>query len=176
MPNYRRAFVPGGCLVLHRQPAGPPEQPLLTDEIACVCAKPPGGPKPRSTHFYIDAMVVLPDHMHAVWSLPPEDAEFFNALAPAQVVFRQVEAHEGRAARVSVRQARGERGIWQRRILGAPDPRRAGLFPSHSSTATSIPMKHGRSSCGYEIGRISRSGVTWRAGFFRKIGPESRNC
>ena len=26
--------------------------------------------------FHIDAMVVLPDHLHAVWTLPPGDADY----------------------------------------------------------------------------------------------------
>lgn len=26
--------------------------------------------------FRVEAMVVLPDHLHAVWILPPEDAEY----------------------------------------------------------------------------------------------------
>lgn len=26
--------------------------------------------------FAIDAMVVLPDHLHAVWTLPPDDVDY----------------------------------------------------------------------------------------------------
>lgn len=26
--------------------------------------------------FHIDAFVVLPDHLHAIWTLPPDDADF----------------------------------------------------------------------------------------------------
>ncbi len=26
--------------------------------------------------FHIDAFVVLPDHLHAIWTLPPEDTDF----------------------------------------------------------------------------------------------------
>jgi putative transposase len=26
--------------------------------------------------FHIDAMVILPDHIHALWTLPPDDAEY----------------------------------------------------------------------------------------------------
>ncbi|MEI8362605.1 MAG: transposase [Betaproteobacteria bacterium] len=28
--------------------------------------------------FTIDAWVILPDHMHAIWTLPPDDADFAN--------------------------------------------------------------------------------------------------
>jgi putative transposase len=30
----------------------------------------------RHTPFYIDAFVVLPDHLHAIWTLPEGDADF----------------------------------------------------------------------------------------------------
>jgi putative transposase len=30
----------------------------------------------RSRPFTIDAFVVLPDHLHAVWTLPPDDDDF----------------------------------------------------------------------------------------------------
>ena len=73
MPNYRRALVPGGCFfftvnLLERQ------QTLLVDHIAglraSVAATRQGHP------FVIDAFVVLPDHLHAVWTLPPGDSDF----------------------------------------------------------------------------------------------------
>ncbi len=63
MPNYRRAFVPGGCWfftvnLLDRR------RTLLVDHIAdlreAVAAT-------RQTHrFEIAAFVVLPDHLHAI--------------------------------------------------------------------------------------------------------------
>ena len=33
--------------------------------------------KVRTTHpFHVDALVVLPDHLHCIWALPPGDADF----------------------------------------------------------------------------------------------------
>src|SRR5712692_9833921 len=73
MPNYRRAFVPGGCWfftanLLERRSA------LLTDAVEEL------RDATRRTQqrypFHIDAMVVLPDHIHAVWTLPPGEADF----------------------------------------------------------------------------------------------------
>ena len=64
MPNYRRAFVPGGCWffianLLDRRTT------LLTDRIEELREA------TRRTQwrypFHIDAMMVLPDHVHAVW-------------------------------------------------------------------------------------------------------------
>jgi len=73
MPNYRRAFVPGACwfftvnlLDLRRC--------LLTDNIDALRE---ATRLTQTRHpFTIDAMMVLPDHIHAVWTLPPGDADF----------------------------------------------------------------------------------------------------
>ena len=68
MPNYRRAFVPGGCWfftvnLLERR------KTLLVDHIDALRAV---VAKTRERYpFVIDAVVVLPDHIHAVWTLPP---------------------------------------------------------------------------------------------------------
>src|SRR4029078_11595229 len=73
MPNYRRAFVPGGCWfftvnLLDRR------RRLLTDHIDALRAA-TRLMQPRHP-FPIDAMVVLHDHIHAVLTLPPDDADF----------------------------------------------------------------------------------------------------
>jgi putative transposase len=70
MPNYRRAFIPGGCWfftvnLLDRR------QTLLVDHIEIL--REALAATRRSRPFAIDAFVVLPDHLHAVWSLPPGD-------------------------------------------------------------------------------------------------------
>jgi putative transposase len=73
MPNYRRAFAPGGCWfftvnLLDRR------RRLLTDHIDALRE---ATRRTQTRHpFTIDAMVVLPDHIHAVWTLPPGDADF----------------------------------------------------------------------------------------------------
>jgi putative transposase len=73
MANYRRAFIPGGCWfftvnLLDRR------QSLLADYIdALRCAF---AATRNNYPFDIAAIVVLPDHLHAVWTLPPDDADF----------------------------------------------------------------------------------------------------
>jgi REP-associated tyrosine transposase len=111
MPNYRRAFVPGGCWfftvnLLDRRGR------LLTDHIEVFRS---ATLQTRQRYpFHIDAFVVLPDHLHAVWTLPPDDSDFSMRWRLIKSRFvRSIPKHE----RLSpVRQARGERGIWQRRF------------------------------------------------------------
>ena len=71
MPDYRRAHVPGGTyFFLHGQHLSAPTfltdvdvRSALREAIGTLC----------STHpFVIEAWVLLPDHMHALWTLPPE--------------------------------------------------------------------------------------------------------
>jgi putative transposase len=68
----------------------------------------------RRFPFHIDAMVVLPDHIHAVWTLPDEDSDF--ALR-----WRLIKSHFSKTIRpIGVpslsRRKRGEREVWQRRF------------------------------------------------------------
>jgi putative transposase len=71
--NYRRNFIPGGCQFFT---VNLPERKsrLLTDQIDRLRA---AFRYVRNRHpFTIDAIVVLPDHLHAIWSLPDGDADF----------------------------------------------------------------------------------------------------
>ena len=111
MPNYRRAFVPGGCWfftvnLLERR------QTLLVDHI--VALREAVAKTRQSWPCTIDGFVVLPDHLHAVWTLPPGDSDFSTR-------WRLIKSHFAKALPKgerlsSVRVARNERGIWQRRF------------------------------------------------------------
>ncbi|WP_198009360.1 transposase [Nitrosomonas sp. Is79A3] len=41
----------------------------------------------RERPFHIDAWVVLPDHMHCVWTLPPEDDDYSNRWKAIKIRF-----------------------------------------------------------------------------------------
>src|SRR5215470_4370444 len=73
MTNYRRNFLPGGSYfftvnLLDRRAR------LLTDHIEQLHA---AFRYAQDRHpFTIEAIVVLPDHLHAIWTLPDGDADF----------------------------------------------------------------------------------------------------
>ncbi|MBR0694654.1 REP-associated tyrosine transposase [Bradyrhizobium lablabi] len=111
MPNYRRAFVPGGCWfftvnLLNRR------QTLLVDHIAAL--REAIATTRQNYSFAIDAFVVLPDHLHAIWTLPPGDSDFSTRWR--LIKSRFAKALPKREALSAARVARGERGIWQRRF------------------------------------------------------------
>jgi putative transposase len=68
----------------------------------------------KSRHpFSIDAMVVLPEYLHCIWTLPKGDSNYKTRGALIKVGFsRGIPAGERRS---ESRVKRGERGIWQRR-------------------------------------------------------------
>ncbi len=111
MPNYLRAFVPGGCWfftvnLLERR------QTLLVDHIATL--REAVARTRQRLPWTIDAFVVLPDHLHAVWTLPPGDADFSTRWRLIKSRFARALPMRERLS--SVRIARSERGIWQRRF------------------------------------------------------------
>lgn len=90
--------------------------------------------------FHRDAFVVLPNHLHAVWTLPPDDGEFSARWRLIKVRFAKSMPKTERLS--TVREARGERGIWQRRfwehlIRNDEDYRR------HIEYRYINPVKHG---------------------------------
>jgi hypothetical protein len=50
--------------------------PLATNYLRFFEQAPTGTVELARRPFHIDAMVILPDHIHALWTLPPDDAEY----------------------------------------------------------------------------------------------------
>lgn len=110
MPNYRRAFIPGGTyfftvnlLQRHNNDLLIKEIDLLRETVRKVRKKYP---------FQIDAWVVLPDHIHCIWILPPDDSDYSKRWRLIKSGFSGALAKTEK--RSKVRQVAGERGVWQR--------------------------------------------------------------
>jgi putative transposase len=107
---YRRNFGPGGC-VFFTVNLAERKLSLLTDHVELLRV---AFRETRQRHpFMIDVIVVLPDHLHTVWTLPEGDGDFAMRWRLIKSAFaRRLPRHE----RISQsRSAKGERGIWQRR-------------------------------------------------------------
>lgn len=137
MPNYRRNIIPGATYFFTVTLADR-QRKLLTDHIDILRAA------FRYTHtrhpFEIDAIVVLPEHLHTIWTLPDDDANYATRWRLIKGYFsRNLPVGE---ARTSSRSGKGERGIWQRRywehtIRDEKD------FERHADYIHFNPVKHG---------------------------------
>jgi putative transposase len=100
----------------------------------------------RQRHpFRIDALVVLPEHLHCIWTLPPGDADYATRWSLIKAGFSRG-LPDGETVSAS-RAKRGERGLWQRRywehlIRDDED------FARHADYIHWNPVKHGH------VGRV----------------------
>ena len=108
--RYRRADVAGGTyfftvnLAERKRTLLVDHVDLLRDVFRRVKQRHP---------FHIDAMVILPDHLHALWTLPAGYADFPTRWMLIKAGFSRGIAKDER--RNPSRLKKGERGIWQRR-------------------------------------------------------------
>lgn len=141
MSNYRRSNIHGGTYfftvnTLHRMSilTQAPLRAALHDAIT----------QTRLSHpFVIDAWVLLPDHLHCVWTLPQGDADFSVRWSKIKRLVSQCCAAQYGAAVLSPsRSSRKESGIWQRRFW-EHQIRDDNDFARHVDYLHWNPVKHG---------------------------------
>lgn len=94
----------------------------------------------RTHPFTIDAWVVLPDHLHSVWTLPEGDDDFSTRWRLIKSIFTRSLPVGERRSKARVRG--GERGIWQRRFW-EHTIRDDEDFAAHVDYVHFNPVKHG---------------------------------
>lgn len=134
MPNYRRLYNPGGTyfftLTLADRKSG-----LLTTHIEKLRQS----WKQVETRYPFEtiAAVILPDHLHTLWALPPGDHDYVRRISMLKAGFTRALPN---ALKSTGR--KGERGIWQSRywehlIRDETD------FDNHVGYIHGNPVKHG---------------------------------
>lgn len=108
--QYRRCWVPGGTYFFTVNLADR-QTDHLTRHIDVLRA---AFRQVQRTHpFEITAMVVLPEHLHAIWVMPNDDHDFARRWSLIKSGFsRQLPKDEWISRS---REAKRERGVWQRR-------------------------------------------------------------
>jgi putative transposase len=103
MTDYRNNRVPGGTFfftvrLLDRGST------LLTDNISAFgeAMRQARGRKP----FHVDAWVALPDHAHAIWTLPPGDHDCSSRWRAVKIAFSKALNKAGMTG--------ANEGIWER--------------------------------------------------------------
>jgi putative transposase len=112
MRRYLRAYTRGACYFFTVNLANRRGNTLLVDHVDVL------RDVIRGVHarhrFAIDAMVIMPDHLHALWTMPIDDDDFSMRWALIKAGFsRRIPAQDNVSAS---RTLKGERGLWQRRF------------------------------------------------------------
>lgn len=138
MPNYLRAHIPGGTYfftlaTMERQPV------LLKPEIRAALRQAIDLTRERYP-FRIDAWVLLPDHLHCIWTLPEGDDQYGTRWSLIKRHITQSTRFSGgtRPSRIT----RREGGLWQRRYWEHVI-RDENDFARHADYIHWNPVKHG---------------------------------
>jgi putative transposase len=111
MSNYTRYYKNGGCyfftVVLNDR-----SQNLLTANIQLL--RQSFAKIKQHYPFKIDAIVILPDHIHSVWTLPKNDNDFSTRWRLIKSAFSRSLSQNEYVS--TSRENKHERGIWQRRF------------------------------------------------------------
>jgi putative transposase len=146
VPNYRRAYAPGGSYFFTLVTAG--RAPILCTDNARSCLRRAIRDARRRWPFGLAAIVLLPEHLHCVWTLPAGDAAFSRRWAWIKRAFTQGWLESGGAERGVSPSKRndGRRGVWQRRFWEHA-LRDETDFERHCDYVHYNPVKHGLVSC-----------------------------
>ena len=111
MRSYRRDFTPGGLYFFTLNLAERRNNRLLVEQVDTLRQ---AFRKTKWDHpFHIEAICILPDHLHCLMQLPEGDDDYPTRLRLIKARFsRTIPKREQRTAS---RRRKGERGIWQRR-------------------------------------------------------------
>lgn len=139
MPNYRRARTEGATyfftvVTYRRQKILIGKNiDILREVIQSVRANHP---------IHIDAWVVLPDHMHCVWTLPQDDNDFSKRWGLIKSGFTKRLGHPKNLPTNKSRVTQRESNVWQRRFWEHQihDDRD---FETHVEYTHFNPVKHG---------------------------------
>ena len=116
MSRYRRSIVPGGTffftVVTYRR------LPWLTDPLARGALREAISRCRLTRPFEIDAWVLLPDHLHAIWTLPADDADYSTRWAQIKRTTSVLpNANKRSEWLISSKQKHRESTLWQRRFF-----------------------------------------------------------
>lgn len=139
MTDYRRFYIPNSTWFFTVNLAERRNNHLLVEKIDLL--REAFRYVKQRKPFQVNAVVVMPDHLHCIWTLPPGDADF-------SIRWNMLKGHFSRAMekgeRISPsRSKRRERGVWQRRfwahLITDQDD-----FNRHADYIHWNPVKHGK--------------------------------
>ncbi len=137
MPNYRRARIEGATYFFTVVTAQ--RRCLLANEHATSVLRQSVASVLQQMPFYINAWVVLPDHMHAIWTLPAGDQDFSTRWGLIKAGFSRNSGLPHASA------TRRESGLWQPRFW-EHKIRDTQDYNAHMDYVHYNPVKHGHAA------------------------------
>jgi putative transposase len=111
--QYRRAFIPGASffftLVTEQR------RPLFASAAAVHTLRMAFTKVCKTRPFQIDAIAVLPDHLHCIWTLPPGDSDFATRWRLIKTGFTKHCDPMLRIASNHARLTKRQQALWQHR-------------------------------------------------------------
>jgi REP-associated tyrosine transposase len=146
MPDYRRYFVEGGTYFFTVVTAD--RQPIFRDELARTILGRILREQRERMPFETVAIVLLPDHLHAIWTLPPGDKDYSARWQEIKARFTsEWLTLGGNETAVSAGyQAQRRRGVWQPRFIEHTIPDEDDLY-AHADYIHYNPVKHNLVRC-----------------------------
>ena len=137
MSRYRRAHIPGGTFFFTVTLADRSSDTLIRnlDRLRRIYRT-----VQRRCPFETIAVCILPDHLHAIWSLPEHDTDFAMRWNLIKSGFSR--GLPAATSRSPSKVARREKGIWQRRYWEHVIRDEADM-PRHIDYIHFNPVKHG---------------------------------
>lgn len=112
--DYRRVFVRGGAYFFTVVTAK--RRPILASQHALALLRDAFRATAVSRPFVVEAIVVLPDHLHCIWTLPPGDADFSTRWRLIKTRFTRRAAPALCQGSHPLGPVRGNGSIWQQRF------------------------------------------------------------
>ena len=128
--HYRRAFTPGGSFFFTLVSHG--RRLVFANAQAIEISRNAFRTVRTSRPFEIDAMVVMPDHLHCIWTLPPGDADFSTRWRLIKTWFTKHCEPDQRT------QAVWQQRYWEHQLRDETD-----LHPVQPCQARPGPIAHG---------------------------------
>ncbi|MGB7913668.1 MAG: transposase [Desulfobaccales bacterium] len=116
MPEYRRIRLKGGTYFF--TVVAFERQPFLTNDQVRAALREEIQEVRKTLPFTIEAWVLLPDHLHTIWTLPENDDNFASrwAIFKRGLSRRCGSLDEDKEQNGDSHSKRGEKRIWQRRF------------------------------------------------------------
>lgn len=124
MAEFKRSFVPGGCYFFTLVTAN--RRPIFSDEANVEHLRAAFRKEMQRRPFEFQAVVIMPDHLHALWQLPVDDFDYSNR-------WREIKKHVSKSLDAYVWQ----KSFWEHTIRDKRD------WQNHLDYIHYNPVRHG---------------------------------